>query len=784
MRNKNIPAMLDILGRFCVAASDKVPKNILGQNIASNRPEQWAELSDVLPSCDFSNVFPGILMQPGPLVCLDLDNHEDDPEVAIMLEKIVNEFKGKTYIERSMSGKGYHIFLLYTGEYNSLIFEAQECTSPGKIHFPWGQLFCSGQYVALTGDAIEGSTPGLMVGEDADNYLDALIRHSGKPVLSKDEELETLAGKHDGRGDEIIIENMLNHNPEHEVRLKLLWEGKWSAAGYPSQSEADFAMVNAIASFTKYPPQILSIFEKSGLVRPKTYRGGYFNHMMVKALGKEFEKKLSAHKMSMALLGKPIETIQSVPNIDENDPDEEDEDGDISEVPDIMWPQGALGDLAQFAMDLNVRPSSTVSIASALSLMSLIAAPYTTLDGQRANLFISVVGPSSAGKNVVHRLPDQVLSSIFERTHMFDPLRATPIPPDITGMIRKLSASAQGINKAQQKYPDLLLVDAEMGTSWEQLSGASSYSSSNVDQMRSKLLDSFSRSGAGMFDQRKDWADTDKETKPIAAPYLCYTGETTVEQFYRGVTDKSIEGGLVQRFLCFRIKPGQWRDDDTMYRPTMPDGAINRLIQLFQRLAFYRQPDVTGKIPSDLPPSYMTIGYENDSVRREMNDWRARYADGVHGKQGELLKRVALIHAIGRGALTIASMDVAFAKSVCQHSMSVVSAHTENKEGDFRKAVTELVAEWRSMSKLKRRKAWGKAKTPLIIKSDDRVILRRWMVNRVQNRHALWGGRRGNIREINESITLYLEGWATETTADIHFQSPSAGQSAILVFGA
>jgi primase-polymerase (primpol)-like protein len=72
-------------------------------------------------------------------------------------------------------------------------------------------------------------------------------------------------------GDEIIRRATNAANGE---RFKLLWEGKWTEAGYPSQSEADLALCLRLAFWTgRDAGKIDMLFRQSGLYRPKWETG-------------------------------------------------------------------------------------------------------------------------------------------------------------------------------------------------------------------------------------------------------------------------------------------------------------------------------------------------------------------------------------------------------------------------------------------------------------------------------------------------------------------------------
>lgn len=131
----SFPSELVEKRRF-VRAAGKVPLQTTGRSASSTNPSTWASFDEVMASTEGDGF--GVMLGDG-LGCYDFDNVSDEEArglVALIPERII-------YTERSLSGKGVHVFV-----------EAPE--GPGTKKWQ-GQheRYTSSRFIRMTGNRFE-----------------------------------------------------------------------------------------------------------------------------------------------------------------------------------------------------------------------------------------------------------------------------------------------------------------------------------------------------------------------------------------------------------------------------------------------------------------------------------------------------------------------------------------------------------------------------------------------------------------------------------------------------
>ncbi len=194
--------------------------------------------------------------------CIDEEHHLLD-----FAEDIINTVH--SYTELSPSGTGIRILcripdLQYDKE--KYLFKNTE------MHlemYPAGQ---TKRFVTLTGWSIfDNEDVGIRTSEVQillDKYMRRKEKKKSNTVKAVDEASRPVywtSKNKSSLSDEQIISWMFRH-----PKYRLLWEGRWREAGYPSQSEGDCAFVCKLAFLAdKNPEQMDRIYRMSGLMRPK-----------------------------------------------------------------------------------------------------------------------------------------------------------------------------------------------------------------------------------------------------------------------------------------------------------------------------------------------------------------------------------------------------------------------------------------------------------------------------------------------------------------------------------
>lgn len=207
-----------------------------------------------------------VFTEEDPYVGVDLDKCRD-PETGEVEEwalEVVEDLGG--YAEVSPSGTGVHGIVrgrLPEGGRN----RAKVGTSGAKI-----EVYDSGRYFTVTGEAIRGSSAGEEIPhrqEELDALAQKYLEKPQKPV-----EVTRSPGLRPASPGTLDEKKTTEHVLEIASRAKdgpdflRLWRGDIS--GFPSQSEADESLASRIAFYTGPDPNAVDrIFRDSGLMRPK-----------------------------------------------------------------------------------------------------------------------------------------------------------------------------------------------------------------------------------------------------------------------------------------------------------------------------------------------------------------------------------------------------------------------------------------------------------------------------------------------------------------------------------
>jgi putative DNA primase/helicase len=206
----------------------KPPYNAHTEALADHtNPSDWSTHEEALATYHRGG-FDGIgfcFSKTDPYCGVDLDGSRDPQtgEIQYWARDIIARLD--SYTEISPSGSGVHIITKAT-------------LADGGMNLKPIELYSSGRFFTVTANHLPETptTPQERQEETVTLYADRRLYQKAK-------------GAKNGRA------------------FSTLWAGEW--AGYPSQSEADQALTNVLAFWTKDPKQIDRLFRQSGLYRDK-----------------------------------------------------------------------------------------------------------------------------------------------------------------------------------------------------------------------------------------------------------------------------------------------------------------------------------------------------------------------------------------------------------------------------------------------------------------------------------------------------------------------------------
>ncbi len=539
----NIPDEMKLFKQFVVwrfedtdsAKPTKVPYSANNGRLASvSDPNTWATFDQACHAASTSNWYDGIgfvLTEADPFAFIDLDDTKGDRTSLDRQIKIYNEFD--SFAERSPSGSGLHIIVkgqLPSGRRRSFI-----------------EIYSSGRYMTMTGDIYRDAPI-----KEQNELLNVLWSQMG----SGNQAAAVYAGLAEAKEtDEVVIQRATD--AANGEKFADLYAGRWQDY-YPSQSEADFALVDIIAFYTQNRAQISRLFRASGLgQRDKAKRDDYVNYM----LNKCFDRMLPPvdidglrNQLNEAIEAKQKKDLQeakSLQNRIEPEQGQAPKTEDLKPSKDVYSvPPGLVGEIAQFIYAQAPRPVPEISLAGALGMIAGIVGRAYNISGTGLNQYTLLLAPTGTGKEAIASGIDKLFASV---------IRTVPAATDFIGPAE--IASSQAVIKYMSKGPtSFVSLVGEFGIYLQQM--ASHNAPPHLMGLRRFLLDAYNKSGEGKVLRPSIYSDKDKNTSAVLSPAFSLLGESTPEKFYEGLHEGLISEGLLPRFTII-----EYHGDRPPYNP-------------------------------------------------------------------------------------------------------------------------------------------------------------------------------------------------------------------------
>ena len=278
--SNQIPEAIRRLDSWMLGNAKKVPhtKREDGRWVAESPTKEanWLSYEAVVAGCEElgNGSLPGFVLHDGhPYAVIDLDikdaENESDParwttdETKELFRSIVDDMG--SYAETSRSGKGVHIIVHVVGKGD---------------HSKWPnvkknglEIYFRDRYIVTTGNHIEG-TPLVIV--DATEKVAALMqRFAPEKLVPRSPRVAVDMEDDEGElSDEEVLERL--ESCEKSDLYDSLMRGEWKGFRYPSQSEADMALMEGIYFFSGSRVQTARLFMMSGLAnREKAWSDTY-----------------------------------------------------------------------------------------------------------------------------------------------------------------------------------------------------------------------------------------------------------------------------------------------------------------------------------------------------------------------------------------------------------------------------------------------------------------------------------------------------------------------------
>ena len=230
-----LPAALRDRPQWVLAAADKRPLSADGRAASSTDPSTWTDFDTACRAASAKGMHVGYMLhESDPFACIDLDVKDDTPQEHIeRFQKIVAAFD--SYTERSRSGKGLHVWV--------------EGKIGRGVKRDGVEVYSQERFIICTGDT----------------YID-------RPVAQRQELLGKLASEMRPSasteiqldGDDAPDWSLAAFAAQDSGELGRLFAGDWQGR-YPSQSEADLALVKLLLPHADSPRECWLTFRLSKL---------------------------------------------------------------------------------------------------------------------------------------------------------------------------------------------------------------------------------------------------------------------------------------------------------------------------------------------------------------------------------------------------------------------------------------------------------------------------------------------------------------------------------------
>lgn len=685
---QNIPQELRELRQWVAAGEDKKPLNpCTGQAASPTDPATWGSFLDAV-NCGYRHIG-FVLHSSDPYCVIDLDDPATvkangvvmpNPDqaavdrIAARHRRILEAFT--SYAEISQSGTGIHIVV--------------RAKVPHGVKRDKVEVYSDARYMIFTGNIIKN----LPI-SDNQTLVDMLFAEMEQGRLST-VELEQVQSH-------LTDEELFNMaaGAQNAGKFLQLWHGNWQGVPeWPTQSEADFALLAMLGFYSLDNQQVRRVFRLSALgQREKATRNDkYLNYALAKIRAKQSPavdlSNLEAAPVSQATpalpgyeniaqVAEPLtisETpVELVPVREEIQPDT---------LPMSENPPGFVGALADYFFSSAIRPVRDIALCSAIALTGGVVGRSFNVSGTGLNQYLVMLANTGAGKEGLATGIDGMLNAIRPTCPMIDEF-----------MGPSSFASGQALIRVLDKSPCFVSILGEFGFLLHNL--CSPTASSAETMLKKVLLDIYSKSGWGKFLRSTAYSDTEKNTKMIQAPNVTILGESTPDIFYSGLDAAAIAQGLIPRFTIFEYTGPRPETNPNAFHA--PDAQLTRYFAGLAGTAMSAaQNRVCAPVQSNQPATDLFKQfdrYADQQINTTGNELTKQLWNRAHLKA---LKMAALIavgnnphqpiidRTIGNWAINLIHADIT--RLQAKFESGAIGTGDVRLELDARQAITEYLS--------------------------------------------------------------------------------------------
>lgn len=533
------PAEIKAFPQWAVADADKKPlvwDNDIGRLMAADVTDPDMLMTfEAAKGCaaHFNKPYIGfVLTAQDPFTCIDLDvknaTNEPDPkkhttpEQLRRFEQIMTAFD--TYTEVSRSGLGVHLWLR---------------GNIGKGRRRDGvEVYSQERFIICTGNPVYNKPVA-----ERDHYLTMLVNEID--LQRKTYEIE-LVEKDPVEDDATIHQRALE--ADNGDKYARLFNGEWVEMGFPSQSEADLALISMYAFYTESNEQCRRLFRYSALGKRekanknnvhidrclRMCRGRMERERIaqenVAALARDYAARMqAAHSAMQQVTEMPVTTVSPSGEIVVAESTSIDATA-------IEWPPGLAGELAKYIYKASQRPVKEIAITASLAFLSGVCGKvWNTITNTGLNGYFVLIARSGVGKEMLHAGPSYICKQVGEQlpqVHEF---------VDMTNY-----ASGPALRKSFADHTSFVNINGEFGKTIKGMATAQPGTANYT--LKQTITDVYQKSGAMDVVGGIGYSDKANNTKTMEGVAFSLLGETTPDTFFEALTREMMEDGFLSRF--------------------------------------------------------------------------------------------------------------------------------------------------------------------------------------------------------------------------------------------
>ena len=555
-RYASLPNELKALHQWCISGPDKSPHVAVNGQLVRARVNSgpWMGFSDAVAVAGNGQIG-FILTADDPYSVIDMDVADaENTDKQFTPREILDQFSSvvtlaNSYAELSASRKGLHVWV--KGDIGDGLKGA---------HF---ELYSKNRFMICTGAVVSQINYRTM-----NNVAIPVLRQTivGTPIKENQQLLETLAleikaGRKTNNSiiplnEVAAIENddqiwQRAKGADNADKFIRLCEGEWQAMGFPSQSEADLALLSMFTFYTQSNEQVLRLFRQTKLgERDKANKNDvYLNRTVASIRAREENEKQSSVTINVQALEESSrirnETKQDgIKNLIAEMQAVKIEKVNATIDASIVWPPGIIGQVAAYIYYSSPRPVVEVAIVAALGFFAGVCGKaYHTESQSGLNLYIILIARSAIGKEAMHTGISMLINQLESN--------GNPVAHKFVNFTD--FASGPALIKACQETPSFLNISGEWGKKLKRLA-YEDMRDGPMQQLRTVMTNLYQKSGPGAtvggITYSKSVENVDDIKTGVAYSMI---GETTPGTFYESLTDSMMEDGFLSRFTIVQF---------------------------------------------------------------------------------------------------------------------------------------------------------------------------------------------------------------------------------------